>query len=279
MNQHIAHHLPAYLISSLINLRLVALLIAEPIDRLGLLINGKKDLPPLQLRRFVGPLSTFEASGASWACMLKLLAKLKSNSSIWDIGCGCGLMALELRSYLFPEQGSRYLGSDIHKPSIKWCQRHIKQSNFAFIHHDIQNSSYNPRGKINPVDFSLDESYGRFDVIMAKSLFTHITTPMAKRYLDIIHDHLVPHGLCLVSSFLFNSVESSHGLIDFCYGGDQFRYAYKNRIESAVAYQKDFFIELVYNAGLELAHPIISGGWAHKYDGLNFQDIVLLKRR
>ena len=278
MNQHIARRLPAHLIHLLINIRSAGLLAVEPIDRLGLLINGKNKLPPLRLRRFVGPLNTFEASGSAWACMLKLLAGLKSNSSLWDIGCGCGLMAIELGSFLHAELGGRYVGSDIHAPSILWCQRHIKASNITFIHHDLYNASYNPNGKVALTEFSLDDTLGQFNVIMAKSLFTHITISMTERYLHLMQERLANGGMCILSAFLFNSIGTTHGSIDFCYGDNHVRYAYQNRVESAVAYNTDFFMTLVHNAGLDLARPIMRGSWFQDRDSLNYQDIVVLQR-
>lgn len=257
----------------------MALLALEPIDRIGLLITDKRHLPPLRLRRFVGPLGRFEASGAAWSVMLKLLAGMQSSSAVWDIGCGCGLMAFELQPYLIPESGGRYVGSDIHEPSIRWCQRHITTTHFQFIHHDLYNASYNPHGSVAPENFNVSETLGLFDVVIAKSLFTHITPDMALRYLKVISDRLTAGGRCMLSCFLFNSVQETKGDIDFCYGNKHFRYAYQNRLEAAVAYQRDFFLSLVSKAGLLLTQPILRGGWFQRADALNYQDILILTRQ
>lgn len=84
-------------------------------------INDKKDFPSLYLRRYVGPLRGFESSGAEFLAYLKLLCKFQPDEKILDIGCGCGLMGLYLKDYL-NSQG-RYVGADIHKLSIEWCQK------------------------------------------------------------------------------------------------------------------------------------------------------------
>lgn len=279
MNQPIARHLPSHIIRLLVKSRAVALLALEPVDRLGLLINKKGHFPPLWLRRYVGSLARFEASGAEFACLLKLLAGLKSNSALLDIGCGCGMMALELTSYIDGHEGGRYVGTDIHKPSIAWCKHHIKLAHFQFIHHDIYNASFNPKGKIDPADYQFQDTVGYFDVVMAKSLFTHITPSMAEKYLQIIYGKLTKKGTCILSCFLFDSIETSRGTIDFCYGDDHFRYAYKNRIESAVAYQKAYFLSMVDQAGLKLAQPLLRGAWFQPHNAVNFQDIVLLQQK
>jgi 2-polyprenyl-3-methyl-5-hydroxy-6-metoxy-1,4-benzoquinol methylase len=87
-------------ISVLRNFRTLAYLTLAPLDYVSRLVNGKADFPPLHLRRHVGPLRTFEASGSEFMSYLRLLVDLQPNESILDIGCGCGLMALYLRDYL-----------------------------------------------------------------------------------------------------------------------------------------------------------------------------------
>jgi predicted O-methyltransferase YrrM len=90
-------------------MRLAAYVALEPLDYVSRVINGKRDLPPLRLRRHVGPLRTFEASAAEFQTYLRLLVGLDRKESILDIGCGCGLMALALKDYL--DHDGRYVGS------------------------------------------------------------------------------------------------------------------------------------------------------------------------
>jgi ubiquinone/menaquinone biosynthesis C-methylase UbiE len=111
----------------------------------------------LHLRRHVGPLRTFEASGAEFMSYLRLLLDLQANAQLLDIGCGCGLMALYLKDYL--DNNGTYTGVDIHGPSISWCTNHIKHPNFRFT---------------QIADAKLPFAAQSFDVILLKSVFTHL---------------------------------------------------------------------------------------------------------
>lgn len=145
INQRIAQHLPARLINALTKVRSLALLLPEQIDRMGLLVTRKRRLPPLHIRRFVGLLRGFQIPGTEWARTRKLLTILNTSPALWDIGCGCGLVAIELQPYLLSDQGS-----GINKPYINCCQRRIKEPNTQFIFHHMHNASYNQHATIVP---------------------------------------------------------------------------------------------------------------------------------
>ncbi|HEU4508752.1 MAG TPA: class I SAM-dependent methyltransferase, partial [Pyrinomonadaceae bacterium] len=110
--------------------RNVALLALSPLDYLSRLLNHKTDLPPLHLRRYVGPLKSFESSGNEFMGYLRTLARLQPDERVLDVGCGCGQMALQLKDYL--NDRGRYVGLDIHGSSIRWCQKKIRNPNFEF---------------------------------------------------------------------------------------------------------------------------------------------------
>jgi len=86
------------------------------VDRLVRAANGKRDLPPIHLRRYVGPLRSFESLGAEFVAYLKLVARLAPHESLLDIGCGCDLIALGLQDYL--STTGAYVGLDIHNSVV-----------------------------------------------------------------------------------------------------------------------------------------------------------------
>ena len=264
--------------------RHLALLALSPLDYFSRLLNGKKDLPPLHLRRYVGPLDSFESSGAEFMDHLRLLAELRPEERVLDIGCGCGQMALRLEKYL--DDNGSYVGVDIHRPSIRWCQKNIgrRRSNFQFAHIDVRNLAYNPNGihRAETYQFPFDDR--SFDLILLKSVFTHIRPPEVSNYLREVSRLLKSNGRCLATFFLLNDEQERLALngandVEFKYGEGVWRYRLEQSPESAVAYDENYVRVLLKENGLTLRKPIYYGRWAGRNDGLSYQDILLLEKR
>lgn len=256
-------------------MRHAAYLALGPLDYVVRVINGKRDLPPLHLRRHVGPLRSFEASGAEFQTYLRLLVQLRPDESILDIGCGCGLMALTLRDFM--NDNGRYVGVDIHKPSINWCCRNIQPEhhNFEFVHLAASQRRTAP--------FRLPFPDHAFDVILVKSVFTHLRSEEAEVYLSEIARLLSERGRCLATFFLLNEQQDElkkRGLnqIAFEYGDETSGYSYKNSPESAVAFRERFVMGSLEKYELSLRQPVIDGTWSGLSEGLSFQDMLLIKR-
>src|SRR5262245_7889006 len=164
--------------------RNVGLIALGPVDYLARVARGKTELPPLHLRRYVGPLGSFESSGAEFMGYLRSLAGLRPDERVLDIGCGCGQMALHLKNYL-DENGS-YVGVDIHRPSINWCRQNIERrhKNFQFAHIDVRNLAYNPNAAQHAEAYVFPFEEHSFDLILLKSVFTHMRPPEVSNYLS-----------------------------------------------------------------------------------------------
>ena len=252
-------------ISILRSVRTLAYLALAPLDYVSRRINGKRDFPPLHLRRHVGPLRTFEASGAEFMTYLRLLLDLQPDESILDIGCGCGLMALYLQDYL--DSNGSYAGVDIHGPSIRWCQNHITHPKFRFTQITDGKLPYEPQS---------------FDVILLKSVFTHLRPAEVETYLSEVARLLKPDGRCLATFFLLNDEQrtlAAHNALPFNWGDDQWRYVYENSPESASAYDQNYILDLIRRHNLELRAPVLYGTWSGRKNGLSFQDLLQIQPR
>lgn len=266
------------LLRSVRNAGLVAL---GPVDYLKRVANGKTDLPPLHLRRYVGPLQSFESSGAEFMRYLHELAGLKTDERVLDVGCGCGQIALHLKNYL--DANGSYVGVDIHRPSINWCRKKIasRHKNFQFEHIDVRNLAYNPNGAQPAAAYHFPFADRSFDLILLKSVFTHMRPPDVSNYLAEVSRLLKNDGRCLATFFLLNDAQArlaQQGANDlaFRYGEGEWRYVHEHSPESAVAYDEAFVMQLLARYGLKV-EQCFYGTWTGREDGLSYQDMLLLQ--
>lgn len=271
------------LVNALRACRNFAYLTLGPFDYFFRLVNSKSDFPPLHLRRYVGPLRTFEASGAEFMAYLQLLIKLRPDERLLDLGCGCGLMALHLKEYL--DEAGSYAGVDLHSPSINWCTKHISNQhhNFQFELIDVQSLAYNPKGQYSGSNFTFPYESASFDVILLKSVFTHLRPAEVENYLKEVSRLLKSDGRCLATFFLLNQKQGSlaaggrHAL-EFSFGDEQWRYVYEHSPESACGYDENFILALLEKHKLTLEQPALYGRWSGREDGLSFQDVLVVKK-
>ena len=192
-------------------------------------------------------------------------------------------MAIVLQGYL--DVNGAYTGVDIHKPSIAWCTSKIaeRHSNFRFEHIDVLNRAFNPTG-IHPAEsYVFPFEPAAFDVILLKSVFTHMRPTEVENYLQEMLRVLKPDGRCLVTLFLLNeeqrelAAEGKQRFV-FNFGDGPWRYIYPQRPESAVAYDESYILDLLTKYGFKLTEPIHYGTWSGRRDGLSFQDILILRK-
>lgn len=252
------------IISFLRGVRTVLQTAVEPIDWASRMLNNKHGYPSLKLRQSVGDLSDFEGSGGEYLAYLRLLCGLKPGDELLDIGCGCGLMCLPLSgSSPLPKYLKSYCGCDINKRVINWCEKNIKTKykNCYFAHLTSNHLPY---------------ASNSFDVILAKSLFTHLLREETENYLEEIKRLLKPGGKCLATFFLFGD-EEPEGKYTFQYPKWPVCYERLTKPRLAVAYDEDWVTKLLKKKGFSLG--IYYGTWTGRQDGLSYQDIIVMRRQ
>lgn len=173
----------------------------------------------------------------AWQLLLSRL--LKENSTVLDIGCGCGKMA---RNLLFHPYVKQYIGIDAYKDSIDFCQQHIasrSEGRFAFHYLDVRTEAYNPQGKLWGDQVAFPVADRSVDLAFAASLFTHLLERDSRHYLQEVSRVLSPNGTLLAS--IHSEPAEASG-----YSGDEIR----------IDVKIDYFVGMTQAAGLRLTERL-----------------------
>lgn len=257
----------------------------EPLDLAARRINRLGHYPPIALRRQVGTLGTLDGVGCEFVSYLRLLAGLKANDRLWDVGCGCALLELALETH-----GWRgpLLGVDIHQPCIRWAQKTVgrRMPSFRFLHADIYNAAYWPSGQLTAAEWFREFDAGEFDVVIAKSLFTHMLPDELDLYLTGISGRLGSGGRALLTFFLLNEAQrnleragrNSIRLLSVPESA-VYRVRRPGAPTAAVAYEEAYIRERLGACQLEIQRAIQFGNWTGRSDGLSYQDILIVRKQ
>jgi SAM-dependent methyltransferase len=246
------------------------------------------DIPTRLMNLTGGGPDTFDALAQHHMDVLKEWAPIEPNHSVLEIGSGIGRDAIPLTK-IIGEQGN-YVGVDIIKESIDWCNDNItaKHPNFRFVHFDVMDQLHNPAGTTKTTGIKLPVADGSVDRIILWSVFTH----MAK--LDIIHylrefaRVLKPSGKVYATWFVVDdailakartvnltsfNLRFEHAVGDGCYINDP------QHPMGAVAYTKPSLLAAVHSGGLALNGDILRGSWSGYFDNpKGGQDATVLRK-
>jgi ubiquinone/menaquinone biosynthesis C-methylase UbiE len=253
---------------------------AGPFDYLLRATSGRTDIPPLWLRRHVGPLSAFERATGEMAAMLAAYELLGDDARVLDVGCGCGVMVPDFQRMLGPD--GRYVGFDVHEPSIAWCQRRfVGDTRFAFqvarVHTPYSTHFTTPATEFR---FPVDDQWASF--VLVKSVVTHLLEAEARHYLAEIRRVLSPGGVALVSAFLLRAPAAPRRgarapMYEFPYGEGPVRWLVAAKPTAGVAYDERYFSRMVTEAGL-VTRRVIPGYWRDGGIAPNAQDQLVVSR-
>jgi SAM-dependent methyltransferase len=247
-------------------------------------VMHKRDplIPPHGLW-FVGGEDNYRVVNEEFMRYFRDLGDLKPESAILDVGCGIGVMAAPLTSFL-NSRGS-YFGFDIVRAGIKWSQKNISARfpNFTFHHVDVYNKHYNPRGVLSPDSFRFPCPDESFDFVFLKSVFTHLLPDSIRHYLSEIRRVIKPTGRCLVTMFLLNDESSDlitrgRSSIPLLHQWQGCKVTDPLYPETAIGvFEKDVPTWLS-NAQLRLSSPVHYGSWCGRQSYLSYQDVLVLAR-
>lgn len=247
-------------------------------------MRGRRDplTPPRSLLRIsTDPNLSFRYSGQVFVDFLMRRCDLHPESSVLDVGCGVGRMAVALTGRLNPQ--GRYEGFDIVPAEIEWCRKTISPRfpNFAFQVADILNQAYNPTGTMAAAAYRFPFADATFDVVFLASVFTHMLPRDMEHYVAEISRVLKPGGRCAVSYYLLNdaarkNMAAGAGMFDFHYEIDGSRVQSRETPESAVAYEEEHIRALFARFRLHLLEPVVYGTWS--LEKKQMQDILVAEK-
>jgi SAM-dependent methyltransferase len=155
---------------------------------------------------------------------------------------------------------------------IAWCREHLapRAPGFEFHHHDVFYGGFNP-GKGKPLHAALPCADHSFSLIVAISVFTHLTQVQAEAYLTELARVLEPGGTMLTTWFLFDKR-------DFPMMQDEQNTLFINEydVRNAVIYDRAWLLDALSARGLVLGAagpPTIRGHqwclfFTHRLEGV-----------
>jgi SAM-dependent methyltransferase len=200
------------------------------------------------------------------------LGALQPSDDVLEIGCGPGALAAELAPRLGP--GRRYVGFDVHAPSIEWCRSRFAGDPRLVFELVRARSAYATRTgpPVSSIRFPMED--GAAGHVVAKSVFTHLFEEDARHYLGEIARVLRRGRGAVVTAFLFDPAHSDEVSRAFPRGDGAVRWRSGLRPEAGVAYELSRFQAMTVEAGLRIVW--MSRGYFPGAARATGQDVLLL---
>ena len=255
---------------------------ALALDGVDTLLRRRHPLAPPRRRIFIGQ-GDFLRIGAYYVDLFMARGWLQPHHTILDVGSGQGRLALPLTRVL---STGYYIGLEIVPGAVVWCQQAYRDyPHFRFVHADVHNEYYNPGGRYRAAEYRFPCADASFDLIIALSVFTHMLPLDVRHYLQEIRRCLAPTGRAFLS--VYSVDDAAREAIRARRTSRRWQvqpggyYVVDPRVpEGAIAYPEAFWLEALWQAGLQLCEPITYGSsWGGPRAGLpTEQDILLVAR-
>jgi SAM-dependent methyltransferase len=226
----------------------------------------KIPLPPHEFRVLVGPTEDAYYENPTGSPVFPEIPP-DLYRAIFDFGSGCGRQARQLMQQKIEPQ--KYLGVDINKGMVKWCQENLSaaDSRFQFLHHDVYNPGLGP-DNTKQYTAPFPAGPGEYTLVNAHSVFTHIYEHQTEFYLAEVNRILAPEGVARTTWFFFDRrgypwLENWQNCL-FVNSDDP---------TNAVIYDFRWFLAAIQRAGLAVRHTVLPGVPGHQWQ------VFLEKRR
>lgn len=269
---------PSSLVEALRTVRSWTYRCFSPIEAWQRRVSGDEELPPLWLRRHTGPPRSFRSAARGTAQRIDALGLLRPDSRVLDIGCGCGSMVFELLGRL--GNAGRYVGFDVHEPCIRWCEQEFSEDPRLRFEIARVSSPYGSGPSEAPVDaYRFPSDDGSVDLVLAKSVFTHLPSADSQHYLEEIARVLAPGGAALVTFFLFDGERFPvpRAFPHPAGRGSVMRWHRRRHPHAALAYERTHIEDRIARCDLKL-ESFVAGYWPGEQARITGQDQLVLRK-
>jgi SAM-dependent methyltransferase len=186
------------------------------------------------------------------------------DSTIVDVGCGCGRYAQFLRDYRYKSETftGRYVGIDVDQEMLDWCSKNFDGERFKFHRSAHASKAYRAEGNGSPY-YELPLADGSADFVFSTSLFTHLLENEVINYCREAWRVLKPGGHMVMYFFSMDNPPPTFG------DRHTFKFQVGNAFvestavpEAAVAYREAFMLSAAHQGGFRAAEvKVAPGDW------------------
>lgn len=177
----------------------------------------------------------------------RVMGRLQSESDdlLLDFGCGEGRLAIGL---IHEGSALRYLGLDVKRDAIAWCNEHLARRHpaFRFEHIDVVNARYNPHGRCLQPGDEIPVATSSADIVYAWGVLTNMEPEHFPPYAREFSRVLRPGGRLFLTAHVEDGVPAASVNPD-----GYTPYACDGPLH-AVRYESGYFLETLREAGFVL---------------------------
>jgi SAM-dependent methyltransferase len=178
-----------------------------------------------------------------------------------------------------------YVGFDVSHAAIVGCRRRFarQRPDFDFVHADVRNADYSPRGALAETGYRFPCADGSIDLAFATSVFTHMRIEPVRHYLAEAARVLRPGGRFAFTAYLIDDdvrgrLAAGGTLMVFAPWRDGSWVLDPAHPERAIAHETTFVSAAVAAAGLVPDSPPLAGAWRPPAAYHGWQDLMVVRK-